>query len=689
MSGQRRHISRRMFLGAGGAAALTSLLSVYGYRFFSRLGSAKGARGKRVVVLGLDGFDPVLAERMMAAGRLPNLSRFRDGGGYRRLGTTIPPQSPVAWASFITGGDPGTHGIFDFIHRDPKQQCVPIFSMAETVATEDGWEVGDYRIPLAFWPFNHSPARTLLRRQGVPFWDHLDEAGVPAWIYDIPSNYPPSRSEHGHQFCLSGMGTPDLLGTYGTYQHFSTRYRQVRHEGGGIRKPLRFTDHRAEALLTGPRNTLLKPERQVDSEVSFRVFRHPRESLARIDLPDATLVLKAGEWSAWQRVRFPISTPSFMPDDEVTGICRFYVQEVWPQFRLYVSPLNIDPADPGDQRISEPPAFGGQIAKELGPFATLGFQEDHKALSNQVFSVEEFEAQAGFVLEERLALLEFALDHYEDGLLFFYFSSTDLQSHMLWWDSEARHPSRTLAQARHGQAVIERLYERMDEIVGAVARRIGPRATLLVMSDHGFCTFRRQFNLNSWLRDNGYLGPRGAETLLAMPHARVVEWGATRAYAIGLNGLYLNLNGREQQGVVLPGTEQVELLEELRARLLAVRDPEDGAPVIAAVHRSDEVYTGPHGALAPDLIIGYHRGYRASWDTTLGSLSTQLIRDNDSAWSADHCMATAELPGVLFANRPIAEPAPTLMNLAPTLLREFGLAIPRRMTNRPLLVETT
>jgi predicted AlkP superfamily phosphohydrolase/phosphomutase len=685
MSLEPGRISRRRFLALSSSSAIASLLTGYGCTAHSKLGSGKGARGKRVVVLGLDGFDPVLGERLMNEGRLPNLQRFREAGGYRRLGTTMPPQSPVAWASFITGCNPGVHGIFDFIHRDPARQCAPMFSAAETVPSSGGWEVGDYCIPLTFWPFDDKAAQTLLRRGGVPFWDYLDAAGVPAWIYDIPSNYPPSASAHGHQFCLSGMGTPDLLGTYGTYQHFSSDYYVERAEGGGIRKPLVFNDDEAKAVLTGPRNTLLVEARQKDTEVPFTVRRDPTNNVARIDLPDNSFMLNVGEWSGWKRVSFRISTPAFMPDAEAAGICRFYLQQVHPTFRLYVSALHIDPSNPGEQRITTPPDFSQRIAEELDLFGTLGFQEDHKALSNRVFTDDEFETQAEFVLQERLALLEYALKHYDDGLLFFYFSSTDLQSHMLWWDSAQKHPVRCADEARHCNELIARLYERMDDVVGKVAARVGSKATLLVMSDHGFCNFGRQFDLNTWLRDNGYIGPANADNLLAVPGAAAVDWGQTRAYGMGLNGLYVNLRGREEYGVVEPGPERLELLHEIKRKLLAVRDSENGEPAVSDVYVADEVYSGPCCDRAPDLVVGYRRGWRSSWATTLGGLGPKVFSDNDLAWSADHCMATQELPGILFANRPITNAAPTLMHLAPAILREFGLPVPPQMISDSLL----
>jgi len=654
---------------AGGAAVVLMAIGVSSCR-------QQTQEHPTVVVLGFDGMDPVLCERMMDAGQLPNLDKMRKLGGYRPLGTTIPPQSPVAWASFITGANPGVHGIFDFIHRDPTQQCSPFYAAAETVVGKEGWDIGEYKVPLTFWPFEHQPTQTLLRRGGTPFWDYLDEAGVPTWIYDIPANYPPSSSDHGHVCCLAGMGVPDLLGGYGTYQHFSEDTFRVKTEGGGIRKPLIFKNDTATAALTGPSNSVLKKPEPV--EVAFEIFRHPVEPTARIELQGQTVVLAEGEWSEWHKVDFALKMPSFLPDSHASGIVRFYLQEVRPNFRLYVTPVNIDPSDPGEQKITEPQEFITEISKELGLFYTAGFQEDHKALSNKIFVDEEFHKQVGHVLLERYNMLGYALEQHKDGLLFFYFSSTDLQAHMFWWDSDEKHPLRTQEEAKKYHGVVVDLYKQMDQVVGDVWERYGNDATIIVMSDHGFCNFRRQFNLNTWLRDNGYIEPGNCKSLLNPRRGHLVDWHATRAYGLGLNGLYVNLSGRERDGIVDP-TQRKALLDEIAEKLLAVRDPENGQPVIARVYRSDEVYSGPLASTAPDLIIGYHRGYRASWATTLGDITEEVISDNDSAWSADHCMAAEQLPGVVFSNRPILRNRPSLVDMAPTMLELFGVSTPPTM----------
>lgn len=640
----------------------------------------------KVVVLGFDGMDPLLCERLMDAGRMPNLAAMRAKDGYRRLGTSIPPQSPVAWSDFITGAGPGVHGIFDFIHRDPARQCEPYYSAAKTEVSEDGWDVGKHKLPLTFWPFNHNPTQTLLKRHGIPFWDFLDAAGIPSRIYDIPSNYPPSPSHHGHLCCLSGMGVPDLMGSYGTYQYFSTDTLRAVEEPGGIRKPMGFSDHRAKNSLIGPDNTALK--RPMHSSIPFQVFRHPTEPTARIDIQGQTIVLREGEWSDWRRVAFDLEMPPFLPNAQAPGIVRFYLQQVRPEFRLYVSPVNIDPSDVGDQKISEPAEFVSEISESIGLFYTAGFQEDHKALSNRIFKDAEYRVQVRQVLDERRRLLQFALDHYQSGLLFFYFSSTDLQSHMFWWEGEEKHPVRPTPEAKKYNGVIEDLYAEMDGIVGEVAKRVGDDATLLVMSDHGFCNFRRQFNLNTWLRKEGYLGPTDCKALVNPSAGKLVDWSQTRAYGMGLNGLYVNLKGRERDGIVDPG-ERDTLLKEIAAKLLEHRDPLDGKPVVKHAYRAEEVYAGPFTMSGPDLIIGYYRGFRASWATTQGDLEEQILSDNDSAWSADHCIAADEVPGVLFSNRSIPQEAPALIDVAPTVLELFGIATPREMTGRSVFAAPT
>jgi predicted AlkP superfamily phosphohydrolase/phosphomutase len=665
-STRRTFLKRTAAAGAVGAAGLGAAGVWLG-----SVNRVSRSAGKKVIVLGIDGMDPRLSESMMQEGLLPNLARLRATGGFSDLGTSIPPQSPVAWANFINGAGPGSHGIFDFIHRHPHEQCKPFFSAAETLPGEGGWEIGDHKLQIDAWPFNHRPPATVLRRQGIPFWDYLDEAGVPSTFYDLPSNYPASPSKYGHHRCICGMGTPDVLGTYGTYQYFAEDGPdEPLDEGGGRRSQLTFESDTARVQLVGPDNNMLLTPAPVHADLL--VHRDRVANSCVIQIADKRIILKPGEWSRWTQLDFTLSSPWFLPNKTVTGICRFYLQEVSPNFRLYVSPVNINPADPAVP-LSEPASFIKEVAGRLGPFYTTGFQEDHKARTNGVFNDDEYLRQANLVLEERLKLLEDALNNYDDGLLFFYFSSSDLQSHIFWWTPGELHPSRTAPEAERFHRHVRALYQRLDRIVGDLYDRYGSLATIIVMSDHGFANFGRQFNLNSWLRDYGYLNPRECTSILSD-----ADWSRTIAYGLGINGLYLNLKGRERDGIV-ESNEAEQLLDELTTRLQAVRDF-DGQPVIRNVYRAKNIYAGTATGLAPDLIVGYHRGYRASWATCLGDLTEDVILPNDAAWSADHCADALEVPGVLWSNRSIRSGAPSLVDLAPSILALYGLKTPPSMT---------
>lgn len=671
---KRKGITRRSVLTAAtltaGAGALASAYWIGGGNRVSK------SIGKKVIVIGIDGMDPRLCRSMMQAGLLPNLAKLSAKGGFSNLATSMPPQSPVAWANFINGSGPGSHGIFDFIHRHPHDQCAPFYSAAETLPGQGGLEIGDHLLQLDFPPFNHTVSKTVLRRQGVPFWDYLDKQRITSTFYDIPSNYPPSPSEYGHHRCVCGMGTPDMMGTYGTYQFFSEDSPEDGlEEGGGKRSKLSFDGDSARGKLVGPQNSMLKSQAPI--VIEFEVHRDRASNAALLEIDGRKIMLQPGQWSRWTPLDFALSTPVPLLSQNASGICRFFLQEIAPNFRLYVTPINIDPTNPAVQ-LSEPADFIKDVSSELGMFYTTGFQEDHKARSNGVFDDDEFRRQATMVMEERLALFEYAVESYEDGLLFFYFSSSDLQSHMFWWnaDENPQHPTRSTPEAASRYQYVKDLYQRLDGIIGDIHDRYGGKATLFIMSDHGFANFGRQFNVNSWLRDFGYLNPRECNSILTD-----ADWSRTRAYGLGINGLYLNLKGRERDGIVEPGEEQEKLTRQLIARLQSVKDF-NGQQVIRKVYRSSEIYTGSATALAPDLIIGYARGYRASWETCLGELTPDVLLDNTSAWSADHCSDALEVPGVLFSNKPFQSAEPSLIDMAPSILHEFGMATPDTMTGR-------
>ncbi len=612
---------------------------------------------QRLIILGIDGMDPKLLHGFMREGKMPNFAKLEAQGDFRQLRTSIPPQSPVAWSNLITGMNAGGHGIFDFIHRDPKTLRL-YFSASRVEGPKHAIHLGSWAIPLG-----GGSAEQL--RKGVAFWQLLDQHGVPNTIFRIPSNFPPVPAKGK---TLSGMGTPDLRGTYGTFSFYTDDPAAVAGavEGGQI-IPVQVENSRVTANLIGPDNSFRKGSPA--AEEPFSVAVDPLESVAKVTVQGREFVLREGEWSDWIRVEFQL-IPFFA---NVKGMCRFYFKQAHPRFQLYVSPINIDPADPA-LPISTPSSYSRFLTDEAGEFHTQGIAEDTKALSDGVLDDDEYLRQARTVLAEHRRIFDAEFPRFNRGVFFFYFSSLDLNSHMFWRLMDPKHPEYDATLAAQNGSAIEDFYEQMDQVLGEVLPRLDDHTTLLVLSDHGFAPYYRSFNLNTWLLDNGYIKLKNdARRNSSEPFANV-DWTQTRAYGLGLNGLYINLRGRESNGIVEPGTAADRLMAEIRAKLLAVHDPKSKQPVITRVDLASEVYQGSYAREGPDLIVGYNRGYRAGWQTILGAFPPEEIEDNTNPWSGDHCMDYTLVPGVLLSNRKIVAEAPALTDIAPTILAEFGIA---------------
>jgi predicted AlkP superfamily phosphohydrolase/phosphomutase len=631
------------------------------------LNSCQRANGEwhgeqKFIILGIDGMDPQLLDRFMQAGKMPNFAKLSEQGSYKHLTTSIPPQSPVAWSNLITGMNAGGHGIFDFIHRDPKTFEL-YFSTSKVEAPKHSLNVGSWVIPLG-----SGSAEQL--RQGKSFWEILDQNGIPNSVIRIPANFPPVPAKG---FTLSGMGTPDLRGTYGTFSFYTDDPMATPGavEGGEI-IPVQVQNSQVTAKLIGPANSFRKGSPAATEP--FTVSLDPLESVAKVSLQDHEFVLKEGEWSGWVPVEFQL-IPFF---GNVKGMCRFYLKQTHPRFELYVSPINIDPASPA-LPISTPSGYSRELVKQGGEFYTQGISEDTKALSAGVLDDKEFLEQSRTVLAEHRKIFDIEFPKFKNGLFFFYFSSLDLNSHMLWRLTDAKHPEYNAEAAAQYGTALEEFYEQIDEVLGEVLPTLDDHTTLLVLSDHGFAPYNRSFNLNTWLLNNGYVTLKtGAGVDQDTPLANV-DWSRTRAYGIGLNGLYLNLRGREREGVVQPGAEEDALLREIQSKLLAERDPQNGQPVITRVSLASEVYQGPNSRKGPDALVGYNRGYRAGWKTILGAFPAEVLEDNTNPWSGDHCMDFALVPGVLLSNRKIEMGAPALTDITPTILEQFGIKKPNDM----------
>jgi predicted AlkP superfamily phosphohydrolase/phosphomutase len=578
----------------------------------------------------------------------------------------------VAWANFITGRNPGGHGIFDFIARDPETY-LPYLS---TTVTDEGPRVvklgglslsmpealsfGKYRLPL-------SGGEVQLLRKGKAFWEILEEHDIPTVVLRLPSNYPPIGKKTR---AISGMGTPDMLGTYGTFSFYTTRPYVVTEETGGKVHVVDNFNNKVEARIVGPPDPFVEGFPSI--EVPFAAYLDPDYPVAKVEIQGNELILNQGEWSDWVTVRLEAG---FFPIKYFTtkqGIVRFYLKSVRPDFELYVSPIQIDPRAPA-LPISTPAGYSAELAEAIGPFYTQGIAEETWALNEERLNEEEYLEQSEFVFEQTKRMLDYELDRYEWGLLYCYFSTVDPLQHMFWRLRDQEHCMYDEELAAKYGGVIEHYYTRLDSVLGGAISRVGDDATVIVLSDHGFTTFRKNFHLDTWLYWNGYISLRDEFREESDEFFENVDWSGTRAYALGLNGLYINQIGRESGGIVAPGPEKEHLLDELRDKLLAVTDPENGRQVIAAVYKTGECYSGGCAEDAPDLIIGYGAGYRGSWETALGKVTRSLLTDNAKKWSGDHCMAKEVIPGVLFTNRRIGYTRPALYDLAPTILAEFGI----------------
>ena len=628
---------------------------------------------KRFVVVGLDGQDPRLTDRLLAEGKLPNFAKLAEQGCYHRIRTTFPSVSPVAWSSFSTGVNPGKHNIFDFLDRDRKTY-LPMLSSAEIGSVEKFWKVGKWRIP------RHKPELRLLRKSR-PFWSILGDYKIWSTVLRVPITFPPDRF-YGAE--LSAMSVPDLLGSQGTFLLFTTRRSDAKFKEGGLRVELAGAaaaangNRRFETKLQGPETIFVEGSPAMTIPMTIDVDAANRRATVTIDGEEH--VLERGKLSPWVPLTFKAA-----PGVKVQGLCRLQVTEMEEHFSLYVTPISIDPEKPA-MPIAHPDYYSTYLAKKVGPFSTLGLAEDTWALNEDVTDDATFLQQTYDIDRERQDMFFAALEKLRRGSLVCVFDGTDRIQHMFWRYLEPGHPAdKAGADAPHRKA-IEELYLHNDRLVGRVMEKMGKDDVLVVLSDHGFTSFRRGINLNAWLYQNGYLvlkeGADGSAEWL-----RGVDWSKTRAYALGLCGMYLNVKGREGEGIVDPGEEATALRRELVGKLSGLRDAERDEVGIVEVFDTHEIYDGPYARNAQDLLIGYNHGYRTSWDCATGVVAGPVFEDNTKAWSGDHGVDPRLVPGVFFCSHPIDAADPALVDLAPTVLRLFGIDPPAHMDGKELFVQ--
>ena len=624
---------------------------------------------RRVVIVGLDGLKPEFAERLMDDGMMPNMAKLRETGTFGRLTTTHPSISPVAWSSFQTGANPGKHNIFDFLARNTATY-LPTLSSVDMGKVERTLSLGPYSIPLG------KPSIRPLRKSR-PFWHTLGEHGVSSCVLRVPVTFPPEKYRG---VLISGMCVPDLLGTQGSFVAYTTRDDIRSEHGSGTVVKVQLQGNTVQTHITGPENFLRKG--QGSMRIPLKIVLDRDSESARISLDGQELTLLKGQYSDWTRISFRAGLGI-----KVAGICKFLLVEAKPHLVLYVTPIHIDPSTPA-LPVSHPFVYASYLSNLHGAFSTLGLAEDTWALSEGVIDEAAFLEQCYAFQEERERMFFNALDRTGEDVCVCVFDGTDRVQHMFWRYLDPAHPANRGKESEKHVKAIDEFYVKMDDMVGRAMERLDERDLLIVMSDHGFQPFSRGVNLNSWLRQNGYLAlKQGAQE--SGEWFSEVDWTRTKAYAMGLAGIYVNQKEREAQGIIAPGDETETLKQELIARLSGFKDEELDKAGITKIWDSCALFTGPYVENAPDLIVGYPAGYRASWDSVTGKVNSRVFEDNVMRWSGDHCIDPRSVPGVVFSNRKIGSSNGKrhIMDIAPTVLAAFRIDKPGYMDGAVLDVE--
>jgi predicted AlkP superfamily phosphohydrolase/phosphomutase len=621
----------------------------------------KDAKVERVVIVGLDGLDPILTEKWMTEGKLPNFRQLGEKGCFHRLGTTFPSVSPVAWSSFQTGVNPAKHNIFDFLDRDLNTYS-PILSSAFIASGKKFWKIGKVRIPKG------KPVVRLLRKS-KPFWKILGENGVFSTILRVPITFPPEKF---NGLLLSGMCAPDLKGSQGAFTCYST----IRNDSvttGGMRISVRWQNDMIQTYISGPVN----PSEDNGKELSLPLKIVRTGEAITLGISGREYRLQTGEYSEWIKLNFRTGMGM-----KAFGICRFYLTQLQPELILYMSPINIDPENPS-LPVSHPLYYSVYLAKLFGPFSTLGLAEDTWALNEGILDDAAFLQQVWMNHQERETAFFHALEMTKRGLVVTVFDTSDRIQHMFWRYLETDHPANFKRPLPLENNPIEEMYIKMDDLIGRIQARMGKDEVLMIISDHGFKSFRRCFNINGWLKENGYLHLKEGAT--GGDFFQNVDWNRTKAYGVGLGGLFINLKGREKAGIVSPGEEHLKLKSEIKGRLESLIDPENGNPVFHRIYDIAQTGKGPYSKNGPDLLFGFNPGYRISWDSVTGGVEGPILSDNIKKWSGDHGIDPVQVPGIFFCNREIELDNPDLRDISATCLDLFGVKKPDYIEGRALI----
>jgi len=668
-------VDAHAYIGPGAGFALISsfltLLIAFSTAFFAlltfpvraiirsikRRRSLAKSKVKKVIILGLDGLEPTITERMIEQGELPNMKKLMDSGAYRRLGTSTPALSPVAWSTFATGTDSSGHAIFDFLSRD-RRTYLPKISSSEVYGDSRFLKLGPFRIPL-------SSGGVRMLRKSKTFWRLLSEHGVFCSVLRVPITFPVEKI---NGVMVAAMCVPDLRGSQGSFTFWTSS--EAADKYGGLVIKLQNGAGPIPTSIPGPAS----PVNGSTLELPMTITPDKERGGIEVVLPDQTFFVKLHEYTPWIKLTYKAAAGM-----KLTGIARFYVTELGDDFGLYMTPIHIDPEKPA-MPITHPSVFSIYLSKLLGPYGTLGLAEDTWALNERVIDEKAWLEQAYGLHAEREAMWFHSLDRLRDGMVVCVFDISDRLQHMFFRYLEEDHPANAGKDTTVYKDALYDMYRKMDDLVGRTMKYVDDKTALIVLSDHGFKPYRRGVDVNTWLVREGLMHLKDGATE-GGEYLSNVDWSKTQAYALGLGGIYINKKGREREGIVEASDFQA-VKQRVIDGLTGMKDGDQEA--IRRVIDVQNDMAGPYREDGPDLIPGFHIGYRVSWDCAKGTISPEIFEDNTKSWSGDHDMDPELVPGVLFTNFDVANENPRLIDIGPTVLEMFGVDTPGHMIGRSI-----
>ena len=603
---------------------------------------------KKVIVLGIDGFDPDVMDFLMGQGKLPNFEKLAEAGTFDRLKTTEPPISPVVWTTISTGVNPGRHNIFDFMWFD-RQKYLPYLSVLDQDNSFFGMKfIQPVKVP--------------------SFWQNISQNGIPVSVIHWPVTFPP-QDINGNN--LSGLGTPDIRGYLNGYVRYTNKSVDGNSYGTDRVVSVSVSGNQVQADFNGP----FKSNGEIVTEPF--VITIIDNNNATLSVQGNVVNIKRGEWSDWISVKFK---KGFGQNTET--IFKIFAQEFSPQFDVFATSMQFDPKAPA-VKISSPDNYSSYLADEIGDFYTLGMPEDAKAVNDLNLSQEAFLKQVDEIRVEREKMFwtEYKkLLENNKGVLALVFDETDRAEHILF-GKEVEYENGKIKSIGPD---LEKIYTDKDKLIGQILKTLPGDASLMVVSDHGFKPFKRAVNLNNWLLDNGYLVLKeGVSVNNAQPLFKDVDWSKTRAYSYGYVSVNINLQGREGKGIVSPDQKN-KLEDEIIAKLKNFKDPENGQNIVADVYKKEQIYSGSNMDNSGDLIVGFNVPYRIDWESPVGGFSESAVFENNRPWQADHIFNSDLVPGIFFSNFKISK-KPDVLDIAPTVLDLMGVSKPADYEGQTLL----